>query len=474
MRTVFPFRNTNIKEIGLVLSSLVMTVLAGFSFLIFKKPLSPLFVLGAVLAGVLGAAFVRDPLWALGTAIFVALLPGQILSYINIPFIRQYPILFFMLLACVCWLFSVLSRHRKIIWTSSLSLMLTFLLWGLVTLLWAPNPVLGRQAIMAYMIGFVPLLLIINNINSIQTINRLMNFVALSGWVLMLVGMETILTKGITSGTRLSVIGMNENELGIVALVTMIGVLWQVLQPTTRYMGMKKLLSLMFILMTIVLVAASGSRGSAISLIVTLVAFCFWNPTRKWGLYGLLLLAFGGILVPFLFTTTLDRFLITRGDTLLGGREVLWQATWNLILDRMWQGVGIGNARQELIGYLLHVPGIAGAVKAPTHNPVLQIWAETGLPGIILYMGVPVSAVWLFTREYFHCRERDFHGLLPYFALVSSTFAGYMASWIKGGGMEASITYFLMLSLLLIPACLDSKNQVVSTEPPVMNLGDTL
>lgn len=45
--------------------------------------------------------------------------------------------------------------------------------------------------------------------------------------------------------------------------------------------------------------------------------------------------------------------------------------------------------------------------------------------------------------------------LASYFALMSSVFVGFMLSWIKGGGLEYHRTYFLMLSLLLVPSQLD-------------------
>jgi hypothetical protein len=35
---------------------------------------------------------------------------------------------------------------------------------------------------------------------------------------------------------------------------------------------------------------------------------------------------------------------------------------------------------------------------------------------------------------------------------VASACVGYLFDWIKGGGAETGISYFLMLALLLIPA----------------------
>jgi hypothetical protein len=63
-----------------------------------------------------------------------------------------------------------------------------------------------------------------------------------------------------------------------------------------------------------------------------------------------------------------------------------------------------------------------------------------------------VSAVWSFIRHYIWFKKHKAYNLLPYFALVFAAFLGYLASWIKGGGMEADFSYFLMLALLLIPS----------------------
>jgi O-antigen ligase len=93
------------------------------------------------------------------------------------------------------------------------------------------------------------------------------------------------------------------------------------------------------------------------------------------------------------------------------------------------------------------------------HNPVLAIWAETGILGVSIYLGVLGSAVWSFVRHYLIIRKLGSHSLLPYFPLVASIFLGYMASWIKGGGMESEFTYFLMLALLLIPSGLLDKTR---------------
>ena len=299
------------------------------------------------------------------------------------------------------------------------------------------------------------LFLIPNEITTRHTLNGLMTVLALAGWVLVIVSLGTVAIEGYALGTRLSVLDMNENSLGVLALLTMVGVLWQAVQPSSRHKRLKVLASCAFLLGAIALAAASGSRGSAISLVITLLAFCLWQPTRRWGVMGIAVLALGAVLAPLLFSTTLERFAVTPGDTVLGGREALWQATMRLILDHLWGGVGIGNAPYAVLPYVRLLRSVLGQERAVAHSPVLTICAETGLVGIFLYLGVLGTALWSFAQPLLRHRKSDTRIPSPYMALVASVFLGYMPSWIKGGGMESDYSYFLMLALLLIPSTID-------------------
>jgi putative inorganic carbon (HCO3(-)) transporter len=226
-----------------------------------------------------------------------------------------------------------------------------------------------------------------------------------------------------------------------------------------------------FMAMSLGLVAMSGSRGSAISMILTLLIFLFSKPTRPWGILGLCILALGAIIAPLIFSAVLERFTVVRGDTLLGGREMYWHATWNLILDQPLKGVGLGNAPLALIPYLGSLAGVIELEKLSIHNPTLAIWSETGFPGLILYLSVLASAVWLFVRQYQKSGRPEMQWLMPYFALVSAVFLGFIASWAKGGGMETAFTYFLMLSFLLIPCVLEPKDSENSNDGQTLGIG---
>lgn len=460
-------RTANIWRVGLIGLAIMASLVAGASRLIYPSPFSPLIVGGAVAAIAIVVAWLRKPVWALYAAIFVGLLPeglfpDHILSILNRSFL---------LIALGVWLLDTIARRRRIAWTGTALLMLGFLVWGTVTLAWVPNLDLGIERVVQYAVRLTLFLfLIVNEIDTKESLDGLMRTLALNGWVLVLAGVGTVLFQGYEPETPLLVLGMNMNQFGVSLIVTMPGVLWLAMQASGRRKALGMSLSVVFILLAFILIVLSGSRGSAISLLTTLLVFWFWKPTRPWGKLGLLILAVAAVGAPFIFSTTLNRFVEEAGG-ILGGRLAIWQATWLLIQDHFWFGVGIGNARYAVLSYLGLFASLLGIEERSIHNPVLAIWAETGIPGLLLYLGVLGSAVWLFLRQWRRYRETGARFLASYFALVSSVFMGFMLSWIKGGGMEYHRTYFLMLALFLIPSHLDIEGLERDTESDVQDAG---
>jgi len=348
--------------------------------------------------------------------------------------------------------------RKKIIWTGPALFMFFFLLWSGVTLLWTGKTGPATTALQVYSLRFLLFLVLIpNEIRTRQDLDGLMNALAISGWVLMLSVVATLLLQGYTTGSRLKVFGENENGAGMLAVIALIGVMWQGSQRS-NHRTWKVFRVAVFVVLMFGLVAMSGSRGSAISLIIILAAFWAWKSARPWGKFAVMITILALIFTPSLFTTLVERFTVQRHDTMLGGREVLWQAAWQLIEDHPLGGVGIGNAPYAAVHYLETDPRVVGAERATIHNPVLTIWSETGLLGIFLYLGVFASALFLFIREYLKFKKLGVGQLINYCATVACVTLGYMASWFKGGGMESDFSYFLMLALLVLPSVMDVKS----------------
>jgi O-antigen ligase len=453
MRTQFQSRQSTKWQWGVILLAVVSAGVAGISNLLNISSFAPLIVFGFLIAITAFLIWIKKPVFALYATLFCVFLPIGIIPTIFNSYLNR----IMTLVSLGVWLIYELKQRRTVVLSSTIILMGVFLIWSFASLSWADKLSPAAVELQTYTLRLILFLfLITNEIRTKKNLNGLMNIMVLCGWTLILAGVGTILTGGYTPGTRLKILGMNENSVGILTLLTLPCVLWQTVQPSKHFRALKKWLGVIFLISTIVLAALSGSRGSAISLVVTLAAFLFLKPTRQWGKLGLIILVIGVIATPFIFSITLQRFTDdAAGYTVLGGREALWEAAWNLIRVHPWFGVGIGNAPFSIKPYLVLLKSIGSRESVSIHNPLLTVWAETGIPGIVFFLSFLVSAVWSFLRQYLLHRKLGKTDLDLYFALMGSLFVGFMASWIKGGGMETSFAYFLMLAYLIIPASLE-------------------
>ena len=72
-----------------------------------------------------------------------------------------------------------------------------------------------------------------------------------------------------------------------------------------------------------------------------------------------------------------------------------WQAALAMIQDRPWLGVGLGNYAAAYERYrLVNWPNALGHA----HNIYLNVWAETGLFGLVTYFALWGSVVWFTIR----------------------------------------------------------------------------
>jgi O-antigen ligase len=354
-------------------------------------------------------------------------------------------------LALCAWVIQPRPRRQRVVWNIACGLIALYVAWAIVTMLWAPDLVEGRRKLIAYGMGLALLILITNQIRSLKALDDLMRTLAAVGWIMIAGGLYTMVFIGYQSGERLKVFGVNENLFGLLLILMMPAVIWSVLRASgpkhAIYMG----LSVVYILCTIMMIALSGSRGSSLSLILVLLAFWFWRQVRPWALIGIALVAGMLTAAPFALDTLVTRFESQEGGD-LGGRLVQWQASLLLLQDHPLTGVGVGNGPKELHWYAKSLEiGDSTRRDLPSHNPLLEAGVETGLIGMLIYVSVCVAALW----QFFRYRNRSYMRegpLAAYFPLVLGTAVGYLATWVKGGGLEVHTSYFVLLALLSIPA----------------------
>ncbi|MGE5241064.1 MAG: O-antigen ligase family protein [Bacteroidota bacterium] len=139
------------------------------------------------------------------------------------------------------------------------------------------------------------------------------------------------------------------------------------------------------------------SRGATLSLLLSLgvlVALTVRYTSRR----GIILLL---VLLAAAFLTTNITHDGGMGQRVLHltqdyfNRWVIWESSWNLLKASPWHGIGLG------LFYLAYPPYRQPADSSSgffVHNDYLQIWIETGLPGLLLLVSVLGATLWLLVR----------------------------------------------------------------------------
>jgi O-antigen ligase len=152
---------------------------------------------------------------------------------------------------------------------------------------------------------------------------------------------------------------------------------------------------------TLVLVAAlmaTESRGGLIAALVTVVAALAALPGRRLMILGVTLVTFavaGAWVVSH--PALLERIQAAEQDR-GNGRQDLWTVAWRMTGDQPAIGVGLGNFTKRSGDYVRR-PGGLQYVELITdrphvaHNTYLGLLAETGVPGLLLFLAVWGTAI---------------------------------------------------------------------------------
>ncbi|RMF39768.1 MAG: O-antigen ligase domain-containing protein, partial [Planctomycetota bacterium] len=185
------------------------------------------------------------------------------------------------------------------------------------------------------------------------------------------------------------------------------------------------------------------SRGAWLgtALAASLIGAWYWSRTRwasggkDWGwqvvgaVAGLLLVAVGGVVVlmqrDFLVLSEAPKSLIYRWE--------YWQATWRMILDHPWFGVGLGNFQNYYPYYKL--PTASEEVADP-HNWMLDLAASFSVPVAICAAAWVGRRVWGLV-DFGRSRDGD-----------DQPAANWQQRWAAGGGLVGGALCLAGIGLL--------------------------
>ena len=170
----------------------------------------------------------------------------------------------------------------------------------------------------------------------------------------------------------------NPNVLGeylLLAIPMSVGLMWTKKKWLSKifYLGTTGILFLALIL--------TFSRGCWIGLMVTAAAFVTFVSGKLW---GLLLLALP--VLPFVIPDSIIKRFTSVGnmeDTSTSYRVFIWMGTFALLKDYWFGGIGMG---QEAFTNIYPFYSYNGIVAPHAHNTFLQLWVETGIWGLLVFV----------------------------------------------------------------------------------------
>lgn len=305
----------------------------------------------------------------------------------------------------VCWIGLLLGRRtrfRGMLANNHAILMLVagFVAWMLVSLAWAPDPgFASRPAKELLYASFGFLFVLGTTVDRRQVRWLLMAFVA---------GAAISVLWGAAKG-GLSLSGGAASEVADTEGRFQGGAgdpnyLAAVLVPAIMLAGglaiaagarRRALLALATAIVAVGLAATQSRGGLLAGIACSIVALAIWRARRR-TIVSLIVLAGTATMMFFLANpSALHRIEKSNQGS---GRVDIWQVAWRVVHDHPFFGVGIAQFPQVSPHYVLN-PGLLNYVNLivekhiVVHNLYLQLWAEDGIVGLLLFAAVVAASI---------------------------------------------------------------------------------
>ncbi len=204
--------------------------------------------------------------------------------------------------------------------------------------------------------------------------------------------------------------------------------------------------SLVALVLGVVAIGLTYGRASWIGLVLAMVVFV---ALENWRLVPAMILL-GLCAIPFLPETIYNRILTigNLSDSSTAYRFYIFDDTFTLLKDYWYRGVGLGSdvMKQVFMGY----PSMPdGSFPIHTHNNYLQMWGETGIVGLITYLGVILYGLKTGVKAFYRNTDRQVRHIL---AAAIGAFCGILVvslaeyTWFYPRNM---FTYWFLFGVIL-------------------------
>jgi putative inorganic carbon (HCO3(-)) transporter len=365
-----------------------------------------------------------------------------------------------LLIACLTFISLIISGEKNFPkFNSTLMAIIVFALWTTITTFTAAlNYDQSYDTWYLNIKTFVFLVIIAALIDRPSRIHALILIIVISiGYWGLVSTLQTVASFGqaTLTGPPGSMIGDN-NQLAL-ALVMVLP-----LVEYCRYVSESKLVrnaNSAVLLCLIVAILGTYSRGGLISLVAVLIGF-WWNSKSRLLATSIIAIFIGLVVIlPQQWSERMATIQTYQEDSSFQARLSAWRTAFRIGLDRPIAGAGYRATEDPVIYQHYRSEGDTATLRA-VHNAYLQVLADHGFVGLVLFVLMFLSAVRDCRRVVKSCSNTPELYWLTYLArMMQIAFLGYAV-----GAAALSVPYYdLFLVLIAISSVLREYTQREAT-----------
>jgi len=295
------------------------------------------------------------------------------------------------ILICGAWVVHalVIDRRFRIILPVQGWFAIGFVVWGWLSALWALDAQLAFSHIptLIQLVGLY--ILVVNLVNSPEKVRNILSIIIIASLMLALLTIFRLISREVVAG-RADVSDISGDDPNFLAAYLLPSAALLTALFSREAQLSKKLFLLPVLLIAVIGILATSSRGAVVALVVTLTFGLVLDRRMRQVILPALLVA--GVVPFFLPSTFLERIesiatLSDRG----AGRIDIWLVGWRMFCVHPLLGVGLGNFRVAFERYLFDTIGVAPqlpSVSQAPHSIFLGVLSSLGVIGFALFATV--------------------------------------------------------------------------------------
>jgi O-antigen ligase len=217
--------------------------------------------------------------------------------------------------------------------------------------------------------------------NDPQTLLRCLYFFSISSLIMTLLYFGGMESESVIEN-RVTVFGNNQNEMGLNLAISILIFLSFIFEDNLKSRKFKYLLYIAIPLMLIFLVR-TGSRVAFICLFTGVITFFLLKQSKIKGtkIFIVFLLIFVLFFIWDLYLKNsylAERLFLASNEGDLSGRDIIWAASFEIILKNPFMGLGE-------TGYANQIEPILNYFSSP-HNVIIEVLCYTGIIGLTFFL----------------------------------------------------------------------------------------